>query len=86
MIVRKLQIVISLSGIIFLSACGKSIKKEADLDTCINQAVSLFSIDKSVDRAWHVVGCMKSKGYKFNVKEPICQTDGNQRFLGSCYE
>lgn len=71
---------------VFLEGCYKPNNKQSELDSCITQALSLFSNDKPVDRAWHVVGCMDSKGYKFKTNDPFCKADGNNRFLGKCYE
>ncbi|MFT7228658.1 MAG: hypothetical protein ACI8PW_001247 [Methylophilaceae bacterium] len=59
--------------IFILVGCGKPNSKQLELDSCISQAVSLFSRDKPVDRAWHVVGCMESKGYKSKFSETVCK-------------
>jgi hypothetical protein len=76
-----------LSTLIFiLVGCEKQNNKQSELDSCITQSVNLFSQDEPVDRAWHVVGCMESKGYEFKTNEPVCKADGKKRFLGKCYE
>lgn len=67
--------------------CSPKSSKNDSLNICISQAVSLFPenvFNYNVERAWHIVGCMESEGFKIQNRNMNCE--GNNRFLAKCYD